>query len=158
MDEPSKNLGFLRSEDAGMNWSPFAPSLRTRLITEFDVSIDGQILYAIERDAFKVLKSTDSGSSWDTLAVPANGPVKISPYDPRIVIFCESERTYRSANGLQSRTLVLNALGRVDDIEFAPSNPRVVYLATEGYHIYKSTDSGKTWARLISLRGDGILN
>ncbi len=158
MDEPSKNLGFLRSEDGGLNWSPFAPSLRTRLITEFDVSADGRILYAIERDAFSVFKSTDGGSSWNTLPVPANGPVKISPADQGIVIFCEAEKVYRSANGLQSRTLALTAMGRVDDVEFAPSKPSVVYLATEGYHIYKTTDSGTTWSRLISLRSGGVLN
>jgi len=95
MDEPSKNLGFLRSEDGGLSWSPFAPSLRTRLITEFDVSTDGRTLYAVERDAFSVLKSTDGGSSWTALAVPANGPVKISPSNQGIVLFCEGAKAYR---------------------------------------------------------------
>ncbi len=158
IDEPSQNLGFLRSDDGGQNWSSFAPSLRTKLITEFDVSTDGQILYAIERDAFSVLKSINHGTAWDTLAVPANGPIKISPSNPKIVLFCEGERVYRSANGLQSRNLVLTALDRVDDIEFASSSPSLVYLATKGYHIYKSRDSGKTWSGPISLRSAGILN
>jgi photosystem II stability/assembly factor-like uncharacterized protein len=158
MDEPSKNLGFLRSEDGGENWTAFALSLRTRLITTFDVSDDGKILYAIERDAFSILKSTDSGSSWDELEVFANGPVKISPSDPDVLVFSESEKVYRSVNGLQSYNLVLTAMDRVDDIEFAPSKPSVVYLATKGYHIYKSTNSGLTWSNLINLRSDGILN
>jgi hypothetical protein len=158
LDDPSTNVGFLRSEDGGQNWSPFAPSLRTKKITVFDVSADGQILYAIERDVFSVLKSTDSGASWDTLAVPANGPIKISSADPDVVIFCDYEKVYRSTDGLGSRDLVLTAFDRVDDIEFAPSNPNQVYLATKGYHIYKSTDSGKTWNHLVSLRGAGILN
>jgi photosystem II stability/assembly factor-like uncharacterized protein len=158
MDKPSKNLGFLRSEDGGLNWSPFAPLLRTRLITAFDVSTDGLILYAVERDAFSVLKSTDGGSSWNTLAVPANGPVKISPSNHDILLFCEGEKAYRSANGLQSRELVLTAMGRVDDIEFTPSKPSMVYLATEGYHIYKSTNSGVSWSHLIDLRTAGVLN
>jgi hypothetical protein len=157
INEPSKNLGFLRSEDGGLSWSTFAPSLRTRLITAFDVSTNGQIVYAIERDAFSVLKSINSGSSWDELAVPANGPVRISPSDPEVVLYCESEKVYRSANGLQSHDLVLTAMDRVDDIEFAPSKPSQVYLATKGYHIYKSTDSGLTWSHLIDLRSAGIL-
>jgi hypothetical protein len=158
MDESSMNLGFLRSEDEGQSWKPFAPSLRTRMITAFDVSTDGRILYAVERDAFSILKSTDSGSSWDELAVPANGPVKISPSDPDVVLFCEDYKVYRSANGLQSQDLVLTAMDRVDDIEFAPSKPSLVYLATKGYHIYKSTDSGLTWSHLTNLRSAGILN
>jgi hypothetical protein len=158
IDEPSNNLGFLRSEDGGENWTPFAPSLRMRLITAFDVSTDGKILYAIERDAFSVLKSTDSGLTWAKLAVFANGPIKITPSDPDVVIFSEGEKVYRSANGLQSYDLVLTAMDRVDDIEIAPSKTSVVYLATRGYRIYKSTDSGLTWTYLINLRSAGILN
>ena len=46
---------------------------------------------------------------------------------------------------------------RIDDIEFAPSDASVVYVATKGYYIYKSTDSGLTWSHLINLRSDGIL-
>jgi photosystem II stability/assembly factor-like uncharacterized protein len=151
-------MGFLRSEDGGENWTTFAPSLRTRLITTFDVSTDGRTLYAIERDAFSVLKSIDSGSSWDELAVFANGPVMISPSEPDVVIFSEWGKVYRSVNGLQSYNLVLTATDRVDDIEFAPSNPNLVYLATKGYHIYKSMDSGLSWSHLINLRSAGILN
>lgn len=158
LDNPSINLGFLRSEDGGKSWTSFAPSIRTKLITAFDVSADGQTIYAIERDAFNVLKSINSGTSWSTLAVPANGPVKISPSNPEIVIFSESEKLYRSINGLQSQILVLTALDRVDDIEFAPSKTNVVYAATKGYHIYKSTDSGSTWSNIVNLRSDGILN
>jgi len=158
MDDPSMNLGFLRSEDGGHNWNPFAQPLRTRMITAFDVSTDGRILYAIERDAFSVFKSTDSGSSWDTLAVPANGPVKISPSDPDIVLVCQGDKVYCSTNGLQSQDVVLTAMDRVDDIEFALSKPGLVYLATKGYHIYKSTDSGLNWSHLTDLRSAGILN
>lgn len=158
MDDPSMNIGFLRSEDGGQNWNTFAPSLRTRMIATFDVSADGRIIYAVERDAFSVLKSTDSGSSWEKLAVPANGPVKVSPSAPDVLLFCDGDKVYRSANGLQSKDLVLTAMDRVDDIEFAPSKPSIVYLATKGYHIYKSTDSGLTWSYLINLRSTGILN
>jgi photosystem II stability/assembly factor-like uncharacterized protein len=158
LDEPSINLGFLRSEDGGRTWNPFAPSLRTRRITAFDVSSDGRTLYAIERDAFTVLKSTNSGSSWKELAVYANGPIKISPSNTNVVIFSEGEKVYRSANGLQSYSLVHTVMDRVDDIEIAPSKPSVMYLATRGYHIYKSTNSGLKWSNIINLRSDGILD
>jgi len=158
LDDTSKNLGFLRSEDGGRNWTAFAPTLRKRMITAFDVSTDGRILRAVERDAFSVFQSSNSGSSWTTIAAPANGPIKMSPSNPNVVLFCSSEKVYRSTNGLQSRDLVLAAMGRVDDIEFAPSKPNVVYLATQGYHIYRSTDSGASWSHLVSLRAAGILN
>ncbi len=156
-DEPSTNTGFLRSQGMGQNWRSFAPSLQTRMITAFDVSADGQTIYAVERDAFSLFKTVNGGSSWDTLAVPANGPVRISPSNPDVVLFCEGEKVYRSANGIQSYDLVLTTMDRIDDIEFALSKPNIVYLAARGYHIYKSTDSGLTWSHLISLRSAGIL-
>ena len=158
LEEPSKNLGFLRSQDGGRNWSAVAPSHRTRLIASFDVSTDGRILVAVERDAFSVRKATDGGSSWQTLAVPANGPVRMSPSNPELVLFCDGEKAYRSVNGLQSWDPVLTAMGRIDDIEFAPSKPSIVYLATRGYGFYRSTDSGASWSHLVSLRAAGILN
>jgi photosystem II stability/assembly factor-like uncharacterized protein len=77
LDDTSRNLGFLSSLDGGRNWNGFAPSLRNRLITEFDVSTDGRILYAVERDAFTAFASTNGGVSWTTHAVPANGPIRI---------------------------------------------------------------------------------
>ena len=157
-EDTSQNLGFLRSEDGGRTWSAFAPSLRTKRITAFDVSADGRTLIAVERDAFKIRKSDDGGTSWLTLASQANGPVKISPLDKNIVLFCGHVNAYRSVNGLQSWSLVLAEADRIDDVEFAPSKPNILYLATQGYGFYKSTDSGATWSHVIDLRAAGILN
>jgi photosystem II stability/assembly factor-like uncharacterized protein len=157
-EEPSKNLGFLRSEDGGRTWSAFAPTLRTRRITAFDVSANGRTLIAVERDAFMIRRSTDAGLSWRTTASQANGPVRISPSNPELVLFCGGEKAYRSVNGLQSCDPVLTAMDRIDDVEFAASKPNVVYLATKGYGFYRSTDSGATWSHLIDLRAAGILD
>jgi len=157
-EDTSQNLGFLRSEDGGRTWSAFAPSLRTKRITAFDVSADGRTLIAVERDAFKIRKSDDGGSSWLTLASQANGPVKISPSDKNIILFCGHVNAYRSINGLQSWDAVLVEEDRIDDVEFAPSKPNILYLATQGYGFYKSSDSGATWSHVINLRAAGILN
>jgi hypothetical protein len=40
----------------------------------------------------------------------------------------------------------------VDDFEFAPSDPRIVYAATRGYDVYRSDDAGDTWRLVVSLR------
>jgi len=157
-DDLSKNLGFLRSEDGGRSWNPMAPQLREQRIVEFDVSRDGRRLYAIERDTFSLRTSTDSGASWDTLAVPANGPIRMSPDNPDNIIFCDYDKIYHSTNGLQSWHLVLTTADRVDDVAFAPAKPDVIYLATRGYSIYKSSDFGATWIQLINLRTAGVLD
>jgi photosystem II stability/assembly factor-like uncharacterized protein len=43
------------------------------------------------------------------------------------------------------------------DIVFAPSDPSVVYAATEGYLLYKSTDAGATWTLMANIRAE-VLN
>jgi photosystem II stability/assembly factor-like uncharacterized protein len=91
------------------------------------------------------------------LPAPANGPIRLSPSDPDVVVFSGNDRVYRSADGLRSWTPVLTPAGRPDDIEFAPSDPHVVVLATQGYFIYFSGDGGATWPRHTGFRTDGIL-
>jgi hypothetical protein len=65
-----------------------------------------------------------------------------------------SQGIYRSANGAASWRLVLPITLRVDDFEFAPSQPTIVYAAARGYDIYRSDDAGETWRRLVNLRSD----
>ena len=96
--------------------------------------------------------------TFNTLAVPANGPIRMSPANPDHIIFCDYDKVYHSADGLQSRRLVLTATDRVDDVAFAPAKPGVIYLATRGYSIYKSSNFGATWIQLVNLRTAGILN
>lgn len=156
-DDHTGNLGFIRSTDGGRSWILFAPTLRTLLITEFDISANGSVLYALERDAFAINKSIDGGNTWKRINAPANGPIKTSPADADIVLFCQSEKVYRSYNGLSSWESVLTAADRVDDVEFSRSNPKVVYLAAKGYHVYKSEDAGLTWDHIVSLRAEGWL-
>lgn len=43
------------------------------------------------------------------------------------------------------------------DIVFAPSDPSVVYAATEGYLVYRSADAGATWTLMANVRRD-VLN
>jgi len=49
IDDLSDNLGFMRSNDMGRTWELFGPELRNRLISNFDVSSDGQVIYASEQ-------------------------------------------------------------------------------------------------------------
>ena len=47
-DDSSENLGFMRSNDIGRTWEFFAPEFRTKSIEDFDLSADGQSIYAHE--------------------------------------------------------------------------------------------------------------
>ena len=153
------NLGFLRSTDGGQNWTQFAPSLRDLLITAFDVSADGQTIYAGERDVQKLYRSLDGGVTWVTIHTRGDQALRVSPVDPNLVLFSRgSNELYRTTDGFTNTETVLAAADEVQDIEFAPSDPNIVYAATTGYFVYKSDDGGASFTLLVNLRTDEIIN
>lgn len=163
--EPSLNLGFLKSTDCGETWTKFGPFGANNQIYKFDVSTDGMVFYAYEySDETKCMhKSVDGGETWTTQSGPFFGIVKVSPGDSNLVLFFgfnppsyQTYQIYKSTNGLESYYGVLELEETVEDIEFARSNPNVVYAACEGYDIYKSTDAGSTWTKLVNLRAEII--
>ena len=162
----SENLGFLRSTDSGRSWTPFAETLRTRMITSFSVSEDGQVIYAHERDTYRAWISEDSGVSWSQSAiVQVNGPIAVSPTNPDLVIFGNLHEIRRSTNGLETVQTIATAAqppgysdpARFQQIAFAPSDSSVVYAVTGGYLVYRSTDSGASFALMANVRSD-VLN
>ena len=82
----------------------------------------------------------------------------VSPADRNLVFFEQNGMLFRSTDGLDSYVQVLNSAKRINDIEFAPSDPTFIYAAAEGYDIFRSTDSGATFTLLVNLRTDGVIN
>lgn len=152
-----ENVGFLKSVDDGKTWNVFGDELKNLLITNFDISGDGQTIYANARDSFQIKKSTNGGGSWTTISNQANGPLAVSPSDAKTVIFAGNNTLFRSTDGMINSNLVLKSSNQFQDIIFAPSNPSIVYAVTKGYLLYKSTDTGATWTLLKNLR-QGVLN
>ena len=154
----TENLGFLRSTDGGQSWTQFAPSLRELLITAFDVSEDGQTIYAGERDG-NLYRSLDGGVTWTSGGPDGSMALRVSPTDPNLVLFSNiSNRLYRTTDGFTTSETVLTAADRLHDVEFAPSNPNIVYAASRGYSVYRSDDGGASFTLLVNLRTDGIIN
>ena len=125
-----------------------------------------------------IYKSEDAGETWRFIGLKNAGQigaVEVHPSDPDKVYVAvvgqpfrkSKERgVYRSSDGGDSWEQVLfhsDSVGAVD-LEFAPDNPEVIYAsmwraerkpwtiisggATDG--IFKSTDGGDTWKRLIN--------
>lgn len=153
-ESPAQSRGFLRSQDGGATWAPMPNALAGRNIAAFDAAIDGRVIYASERNPFRLMRSTDGAATWQTVAAPGTEPVAVSPADAQVVLVHGSQGVYRTANGAGNWQLVLPTTRRVDDFEFAPSDARVVYAATRGYDVYRSDDGGDTWRLLVNLRTD----
>ena len=161
-----QNLGFARSTDSGATWELFADELRYKQITSFGVSADGQVIYANEDGTYFGWVSRDAGTTWtQSSIVQVNGPIAVSPADPNLVIFSAHDVLRRSTNGLQSVQTVMAApqveslggLSPFREIEFAPSDPSIVYAETDGYLLYRSDDAGATWRLVANVRAD-VLN
>ena len=166
-DDLTEDLGFLRSVDGGASWESLGSQQLTPFrITNFAISSDGSVIYANQRDSFFMWTSRNGGDSWTQSPLnQASGPVAVSPADPNLVIYGSSASLYRSTNGLQSSARVLTSTipsGRSQepsfhDIVFAPSDPSIVYAATEGYLLYKSTNVGVSFTLMKNIRAD-VLN
>ena len=94
-----------------------------------------------------------------------NGPVAVSPVDPDLVIFGSQQELRRSTNALRTVRVVVTApqppgLSRpapFREVQFAPSDPSIVYAETDGYLVYRSDDAGATWRLMANVR-DEVLN
>ncbi|HJN93882.1 MAG TPA: sialidase family protein, partial [Dehalococcoidia bacterium] len=165
--DPETSLGFLRSRDGGATWAPLGDEgFAGRFIGSFDVSTDGGTWIAHEWGRFAHWVSRDGGETWDeTVINQANGPVAISLDDPALILYGSQSKLYRSVDGLATSEVVVETtqppghprLPPFHDIAFAPSDPTVVYAATEGYLVFKSVDAGATWEQVANLRQD-VLN
>ena len=125
-------------------------------------------------------RSEDAGKHWTQLGFAQSGSIAkiaVSPANSRIVLAAVlghefgpgGERgIYRSTDGGShwKRVLYVNPTTGGSDLAFDPKHPAVVYAGTfdflrlpwtmrsggPGSGLYKSTDAGKTWARLTDPR------
>ena len=150
----SPNIGFYKSTDVGVTWTSFAPELKDRVITYFDVSSDGTVIYAV--DEMQIMKSIDSGNTWSEYELYSSGYViEMFPNNPERVLFSKIDGVYLSEDGLQTETKVIDVEGRhPSDIAIASSDSNIVYAIDIGYDLYKSVDGGRTFTKIVNLRED----
>ncbi len=157
-NDPTVNLGFMRGTNMGSDWELVGPSMRNKLINNFDISADGQVIYANEGDVYHGWVSRDGGRTWsETPNLQVNGPIAVSPLDSNLVVFGAFNQLRRSTDGLQTAQVVMENPLAIRDIVFAPSDPSVVYAETDGYILYRSDDAGLTWTQLVRGREE-VLN
>ncbi len=149
------NMGFARSTDGGATWT----LINSMNLSYFDVSSDGDTIYGtLEDDCSTIVRSGNGGKNWHGFRGSCYA-VAVSPTDSKRVIYATSDAVYLSTNGLDSKREVLSLPMyekeiRVGDIVFAPSNPDIVYIITEGYYFYRSTNGGENFRKIKNLRSE----
>jgi len=146
--------GIYRSEDAGASWEKIYTGPNPPQSAILCLAVDPSNPDAIFAGTLSGLaRSDDGGATWTRppgrIANMVITRVAVHPFDSRIVLAgTAGYGIFKSTDGGGEWTQVLNRAGaganRVLAIEFAPSQPEVIYAGTMS-GIYKSRDGGESW-------------
>jgi photosystem II stability/assembly factor-like uncharacterized protein len=146
------NAGIFKSTDGGGSWKALAAG-REASDGVHSLALDpnsSATLYA--GTGAGVLKSTDSGGSWK-LSTTGMDAVRVDEL---------AAPTRRSAYALSSRGLFKRARGGwlpasaglptldLSALAFDPQRPEAIYVVTETAAIFKTTNGGESWRRLLA--------
>jgi len=150
----SQSAEIYKSTDAGTTWSLVLSNI------EFDdywvTSIfvhpqDSHIIYAGTAQS-GLLKSGDGGQSWQQILHPDLNPI-MQDNGANVVISPDSDTLYVCSYGLYLSTDAGTNWAAVseftekwvNEIAISPSEPSIMYVATNQDGVYKSTDGGGNW-------------
>lgn len=163
--------GLFRSTDGGNSWNVIGLTDVGAFSKVYVHPMNSNLIIAgaVKRNHGFFI-STDAGKTWQKRFSGSVSDVSINPFNPNeFVIGVNSNGIYFTSDaGLnwEERNVGLDAnIGRVS-VQFAPSNPNIVYALMEisglGY-IYRSENKTKSWQRVYTgtnefFRGQGFYN
>ena len=159
---PSTNLHY-RSRDGGKSWSDFRVANQDAYAMAVDPK-NADIVYAgghggQESGAAHLSRSDDGGKSWKRVGQglePAIHAILVDPVNPATVYVVGGfHQLWKTADRGATFAALATPLTGTDDIytlRFEPGNSSHLWMASED-GLYRSTDSGASWAR--SDRGTG---
>jgi hypothetical protein len=150
--------GVYKSTDGGLNW--IATGILTGATVAGDLVIhptNNQILWCAT-DA-GILKTINGGTSWTNVQTGdfSQGSLRLKPSDPTTVYAVNGSNFYKSTNTGTTFTVNGAASGLPTSssrlvMDVTPANTNYIYIlsattASAFQGIYRSTDSGATWAK-----------
>ncbi len=166
--------GIYRSDDGTTSWNSFAVGDVNGIVQVREDPTDSQRVYAVGHDDF--YRSTDAGKTWSDLGWNASPPspsglrwvMEPDPFQSGHVLVGLDTGPYLTGPGYLYSSgdfgaswqpvAMPQALDRINDIAFDPVTPGLVYVTTNGTGIYRTTNSGSTWARIDDPRQAELLS
>ncbi len=161
----------------GLHWRLVGPFRAGRVVAVSGVPGGGNTFFFGGVDG-GVWKTTDAGTVWQPIfdhePVASIGALAVAPSDPRVIYagtgesdirsdLASGDGVYRSVDGGQTWTHVgLDDSRQISRILVDPHDPRTVYVGVLGHAyapsdergVYKSTDAGDHWRRVLDKGPD----
>ncbi len=157
-------MGFMKSEDAGQNWTYQAigsPITYGECLGVSPVNYDNLFIAGWDGSSLQPIlyRSTNGGASW-TNVTPPNAlsdfyaySVAVNPGNPDEVLFASSSYIFRSTNNGDSWNTAGSGLPNNWYLAYAPSDSNHVLTACTS-SIFYSTNAGMTWSLASSTFPD----
>jgi photosystem II stability/assembly factor-like uncharacterized protein len=149
--------GVFKSTDGGDSWfqvNTGLPTFGDKITPILSIAVDPsnhQTVWAGTQYGGGIVKSTDGGLNWQVMGLTEDNfvfSIAVNPEDGNDILagggFGEGA-LYRSTDGGQSWTTILDNIAFVHDMIHDPLYPGHLYAATEGEGIWRSIDGGATW-------------
>ena len=144
-------IGVIKSLDGGLTWN--SVSLTGKVDFHFLEGL-GSDLYGADSQTGQLMYSADSGVTWKTLGANSFSDVAVSPNKAGMAIAIKDSELLLTQNAFKTSSKIVSGL-KMTQIEWRKSG----LYALSGRSLYKSTNSGKTWTKLSTFKGDpGILS
>ncbi|MEK8024083.1 MAG: right-handed parallel beta-helix repeat-containing protein, partial [Candidatus Hydrogenedentota bacterium] len=164
--------GIWKSNNAGASWSPqndFMPNLNVTcmVIDSTNPSIlyagTGEGFYNVDGlQGFGIFKTTNGGTTWDQLSQTSPNidssflyvnRLSMAPDNPQVLLAATQGGMYRTTNGGANWTITNGS--EMLDVDFNPSDSRIVVSGTRSGVVMRSTNSGQTFSIVQGLTGAG---
>ena len=144
-------IGVIKSLDGGLTWN--SVSLTGKVDFHFLEGL-GSDLYGADSQTGKLMYSADSGVTWKTLGANTFTDIAVSPKKSGVAIAIKDSGLVLTQNAFKSTTKIKGTL-TMTQIEWRKSG----LYGLSGSSLYKSTNSGKTWAKQSTFKGaPGLLS
>jgi len=142
--------GHYKSIDGGNKWGKMNIEERF-LITDFTIEPEHtKVIYAASWVTAFILKSSDSGKTWNVINNKGFSHVAIDPIQTETIYTGGLNGLYKSIDAGKTWKSISQGLpgGAIRPVLVDPIDHRIVYTGIDGVGIFFSNDAGETWRQL----------